>query len=170
MISKRSQTYAQALFELEADSELAGQLKALADIFQSSEMMDFFLSFTVSEEDKKQILKSVFKSAAPLLKNLLFVLLDNRAFFLFPKIALAYGQLMDEREGLCRGTLYSPFPVSVEEKRDIEKHLQKFFNKRLALEQKEDKSLIGGLYIEAGGFVFNGTIKNQLKQFRMKGA
>ena len=170
MISKRSWTYAQALFELESGSELAGQLKALSDVFQSPEIMDFFLSFTVSKEDKKGLLKTVFQSRAPLLKNLLFVLLDNRAFFLFPEIALAYRQLMDEKEDLCRGTLYSPRPLSVEEKQDVEKKLQKFFHKKLALDQKENKNLIGGLYIEAGGFIFNGTVKNQLKQFKMKGA
>ena len=170
MISKRSQIYAQALFELKAGSELAEQLKIFSEAFQSSEIMGFFLSFTVSEENKKQVLKSVFKPANPLLKNLLFALLDNKAFFLLPEIAWAYGQLMDEKEGLCRGLLYSPYPVSAEEKQDIEKHLQKFFNKKLALDQKEDKSLIGGIYIEAGGFVFNGTVKNQLRQFKVKGA
>lgn len=169
MISKKSQTYAQALFELESSKELSRQLEALSDIFKAPEVLDFFLSFTVSKEDKKHILNSALKQTSPLLKNFFLVLLDNRAFSLLPQIASAYRKLMEEKDNLCTGTIYSLHPVSIEQKKEIEKQLQKFFNKKLALNQKEDKSLLGGLYIKAGGFIFNNTVKHHLKQFKTSG-
>ena len=169
MISKKGQTYAQALFELESNQELLSQLQEFSDIFTKPDVMDFFLSYTVSKEEKRQILNSALKKNSSLLKNFFFVLLDNKAFSLLSQIVLAYETLLEEKNNFCKGTICSPHPLSVEQKKDIEKQLQKFLNKKLALDQKEDKNLVGGLYIKAGGFVFDGTVKHYLKQFKISG-
>ena len=169
MISRRSQNYGQALFECEASEELFKQLKTLSNIFMEPEIMKFFLSLTISKEDKKNILNSLFQQSSPLLKNFFFVLLDNKAFSLLPQIVSAYGKLMEEKNNLCTGTIHSPHPVSLEQKREIEGLLQKFFNKRLVLNRKEDKSLVGGLYVETGGYIFDSTVKHHLKHFKVSG-
>lgn len=169
MISKKSQNYGQALFECESSAELFKQLKALSDLFTEPETLDFFLSFTVSTENKKSLLNKSLKHSSSLLKNFFFVLLDNRTFSLLPQIVSVYQNLMEEKNNLCTGTIYSPYPVSEERKKEIEELLQKFFNKKLELNQKEDKSLIGGIYVKAGGYIFNSTVKQQLKHFKISG-
>ena len=170
MISKKGQAYGQALFESEASKELFSQLSTLSDIFTKQVVLDFFLSFTVPLEDKKKLLILSLKHCSPLLKNFYFVLLDNKAFSLLPQIVSVYQNLMEEKNNLCTGTIYSPHPVSEAQKKEIEELLQKFFNKKLALNQKEDKKLVAGLYVKAGGFVFNSTVKHHLKHFKTKGA
>lgn len=169
MISKKSQTYAQALFELESKQELFNRLQGLSNVFTEPDIMDFFLSYTVSRKSKKEILNRILKRDTPLLKNFFFVLLDNRAFSFLPQIVSAYKMLLEEKSNFCTGTIYSSSPLPLEQRKDIKKQLQKFFNKKLALNQKEDKNLVGGLYIKAGGFIFDSTVKQYLKQFKNSG-
>lgn len=170
MNSKKSQIYAQALFELESKRETFQALKELSDLFQPQRVLDFFLSFTIPKEDKKELLGQVLRQSPVLLKNFFYVLLDNKAFSLLPQIVSVYQNLLEDKEKVCTGFIYSPNPLLEKEKQDIEKVLEKFFNKKIDLEWKEDKSLIGGFYVQAGGFLFDSTVKQQLKQFKMKGA
>ena len=170
MISKKSQVYAQALFELESGWKMLKSLKELSNFFHSAEVLDFFLSFAISKKDKKGLLEKTLKQSPPLLKNFFYVLLDNRAFQLLPQIVSAYQNLLEEKERVCTGIIYSSYPISLKQKQDMEKYLEKFFNKKVDLKPKEDKSLIGGFYIQVGGFLFDSTVKQQLKQFKMKGA
>ena len=169
MISKKSQTYGQALFECESSQELLYQLETLSRIFTQPEVLGFFLSFTVPMTDKKRLLDKSLKHSLLLLKFFFCVLLDNRAFSLLPQIVESYQKLMDEKDNICRGTLFSPYPVSEEQKRGLEKLLQKFFNKRIELHQKENKKLVGGLSIDVGGYVFDSTVKYQLERFQTSG-
>ena len=169
MISRKSQNYGQALFECEASEKLFQQLKELSDIFMETEIIDFFLSFTVSKEDKENILNKALKHSSPLLKNFFLILLDNKAFSLLPQIVSSYGKLMEEKDNICTGTIYSFHLLSREQTKEIKDLLKNFFNKRLELNQKEDKSLMGGVYIEAGGYVFDGTVKHYLKHFKTSG-
>ncbi len=169
MVSKRSQIYGEALFECESSQELLTQLKELSNIFTQPEMLDFFLSFTVSKEDKKRLLKNSLKHGSPLLKSFFLVLLDNKAFSLLPQIVSSYQNLLEENNKICTGTIYSPQAVPEERKKEIEHLLEKFLHKKLVLNQKKDKSLVGGLYITAGGYIFDSTIKQQLKNFKTSG-
>ncbi len=169
MISKKSQAYGQALFELEASEEWLQQLKALAGLFKEREIQGFFLSLAVPEKDKKRILTQALKPVSGGLKNFFFVLADNRAFASLPQIALAYQELMEEKAGRLSGTVYSPCALSTEQMREIESRLEKFFKKKTTLDQKEDKSLVGGVCVHAGGFVFDSSAQRQLQRFKFSG-
>ena len=169
MISKKSWAYAQSLFETDSNPELFSQLKSLSDIFTQPKHMDFFTSFTVPSEEKKKLLEQALKNNHPLLKNFFLVLLVNKSFSLLSQIVSAYQKLMEDKNQLCSGTVFSPSPVSEEQKQQLEKSLQKFFNKKIELQFKEDKTLIGGLYIDVGGYIFNSTVKHQLKHFKSSG-
>ena len=170
MISKKSQVYAQALFDLECGREMLNSLKELSALFSSNEFLGFFLSQSIPKEEKKEILRKTLSKAPPRSKNFFYVLLDNKAFSLLPQILSAYQKLVEKKENICRGLIYSPSPLSLDQKQEIEKALEKFFNKKVDLKLKEDKSLIGGFYIQVGDFLFDSSLKQQLKQFKMKGA
>lgn len=166
MISKKSQTYAQALSELSSDTSLLTSLKQLCEIFTEQKIMAFFLSRVVSVENKKKLIASVLKSAPSELKNFFFILLEGQAFVLLPQIVLAFQKLKDKQNRICRGFLFSPHPLLKDQKQKLEDGLQKFFNKKIELQQKEDKNLIGGFLIDVGGFSFNNTVLQDLKRFQ----
>lgn len=170
MISKKSQTYARALFESSPDPKTLSYLKSLLDIWNKEKAaMDFFVSKLIPLSEKKKLLQQILKSSPPALKNFFFVLLDNQAFSLLPEILLAYQNLQDEKEKTCRGLLYSSELLSEAKRRELEESLEKFFNKKIELTQKEDKNLIGGFSINVGGYSLNSTVKQELKRFKTSG-
>ena len=166
MISKKSQTYAKALFETEGSLELLNQLKSLSQILTQREILNFFLSFTISFKDKKELLEQALKTCSITLKNFFFILLENKSFPFLPQIVQAYQGLLDEKNRVYRGTVFSPHPISEEQEKQLEQALQKFFNKKIELQQKKDKKLIGGLLIDMGGVIFNNTVQRHIKNFK----
>ena len=165
MISKKSQTYAKALFEIESSPELLKHLKKLSQALTQKEILNFFLSVTISFKDKKEILEQTLKAFPTKIKNFLFILLESKNMVLLPQIVQAYQSFLDEKNEICRGTVFSPHSLSGDQKNQLEEALQKFFNKKIELQQKEDKTLLGGVLIEAGGFIFNSTIQKQIQRF-----
>lgn len=169
IISKKSCTYAQALFELNSEESFFQELRILSEIFIEDSILDFFLSFTVSKEKKRKLMDKTLEKASPLLKNFFYILLDHRSFSLLPQIVNAYRELKDEKDQICRGTVFSASALSVEQKRKLEEALEKFFNKKIKLSSEEDKELMAGFYINAGGYIIDNTVKNYLRQFKTSG-
>ena len=166
---KKSEIYAKALFELDSSSELLKTLHSFSEILKEEQFFSFFISASVSLEEKKGALAGVLSSCPSIFKNFFFVLLDNKAFSLFHEVAQIYQELFDEKNQICRGWIISPQKPEKEEKEEIEKLLAQFFNKKVALELKEDKKLIAGFLVDIGGYIFKGTSEQYLKNFEKLG-
>lgn len=169
MISKKSQIYAKALFEIEANQDLLQQLHLYTSIFMQKSNLEFFSSFTIPIKIKKNILKQCLKPAGVMLQNFFFVLLDNKTFHLLSQIVLAYQKLLEDKKQICSGTIYSAQTLSSQQQQEIEAGLKQRFKKSFVFKQKQDKAAIAGLCIETQDFIFNNTMEQQLKQFKMKG-
>ena len=169
MISTKSRNYTQAFFEAVPELEALSQLKALASLFSQEEIKSFFLSFTVPKEDKKELLNKALQSVSPPLKNFFHILLDSHSFALLPQITLACRELEEEKEGVCRGEIFSPAPSSAESKESLEALLSRFFDKKAQLSWTEDKTLIGGFRVQLGGHIFNRSVKHYLERFKRGG-
>lgn len=169
MSRKISGIYAKAFLECQPEGGAVSELKAFYELFKESDIKDFFLSPAVPLQDKKHILLEGLESSSPFVRNFVFVLLDKGRLSLLPKILSAYKELEEERSAICSGTIYSPVPLSEEQKKAIETSLEKFFRKKLVLHVKEDKTLTGGVCVKAGGFVFDGSVETSLKHFQTSG-
>ncbi|MCZ0932920.1 MAG: ATP synthase F1 subunit delta [Oligoflexia bacterium] len=169
MKKRKSEIYAKALFELESSSALLSHLKNFAEIFMEKKTFLFFLSLSVPFSEKKKALEESLKTAPLLLKNFFFILLDNKKFSLLPDIVQTYRELLDEKNKVCRGLIFSPQQPAKEEKEEIERLLGQFFKKKVALEPKEDKKLIAGFLVDIGGYIFKGASEQYLKNFEKLG-
>ena len=165
MKKRTSEVYSRALFELDSRSEFLKSLKGFSEIFMEKKAFQFFLSLAVSSSAKKQVLSECLKSAPPALRNFFFILLENKKFSFLPEIVKNYQKLLDEKNKICRGLLFSPQKPSHKLKEQVEKLLGSFFNKTVALELKEDKKLIAGFLVSAGGCLFKGNSMQYLKNF-----
>ena len=165
MKKRTSEVYARALFELDSSAEFFKSLKSFSEIFMEEKNLPFFLSLSVSHSEKKKVLSKSLDSAPLLLKNFFFILLENKKFSFLSDILKNYQTLLDEKNKINRGLIFSPQEVSKEYKEEIEKILGDFFNKTVALEPKVDKKLIAGVLVDVGGYIFKGNSKQYLKKF-----
>ena len=161
--------YARTLFELNSSSEFLDNLHNFSELFIEEKAFQFFLSLSVPLYKKKKVLTESLKKAPNLLKNFFFVLLDNKKFSFLAEIVKTYEELLNEKNKICRGVIFSHQRLSNEEKKELEKLLGSFFNKTVALEPKEDKKLIAGFLVDVGGYVFKGTSEQHLKNFEKLG-
>lgn len=168
MISKRAEIYSEALFSLQSEAVLLESLKVFSAVISEPPTSEFFNSSIIPVEDKKQILQEILKSGSSSkeLKNFLFILLDKKAISLLPEITENYQKLFDEKNLIATGTIYSSQILSPEEKTRVEKSIEKFLNKKVDLQEKQDKSLIAGLYVKVAGYVIDDTIGSHLNKFK----
>jgi F-type H+-transporting ATPase subunit delta len=77
-----------------------------------------------------------------------------------------YQELLDEELNIARGEIITAYPISAEEKKEIEDVLKDYLKKEVILESKVDEGIIGGIKIRIGDLIFDGTLKTQLGKFK----
>lgn len=115
---------------------------------------------------KRGILREAFTGAVPEeVMRLLELLVENRA--LSPKtlreIGREYRKIVDERLRIVRVLVHSAFPMSTEQRDALEKALSGVTGKTVNLEVREAPELIGGLTVDIGGRVYDGSAAGLLQ-------
>ena len=168
-VSARAEVYARALFELTPTEETLKRLgvveKGLADPF----IQEFLKSPLISRAEKKKVLQSALRESPPLERDFIFLLTDRNSASLLGEIKWMFQYLLDEKLERVRGEVTSSRPLSLEEKTALQENLEKLLKKQVILEEKISSEYIGGLYIKAGGLIFNDTLDFHLKTFQNTG-
>ncbi len=165
-IAKR---YAKGLFNVGEKNgkykEYQAEIEGILSVFDKEERLKRAIVLPLVEvEKRKEVLSDVMKSlqiSSPLASMFTMLLEKNRMGYL-NLIRDVYNDLVDEKEGRIKGTLFSAFPVSDDVRGNIEKELGAKLNKQVSLAVKEDKSLIGGVKVAIKGTIIDGSVKRQL--------
>ncbi|MCX7858203.1 MAG: ATP synthase F1 subunit delta [Deltaproteobacteria bacterium] len=94
--------------------------------------------------------------------NIILLLLENNRIKYLSSVIEEYSKLVDEKDNIKRGKLYSPYPIDPETLREIEDVLSEKLKKKVILTPIEDKRLIAGLKLVVDGTIIDGTIRRQL--------
>ncbi len=99
-------------------------------------------------------------------QNFIKLLVENRRLAVLPMIAEIFAQLRAESEKTQEVLLKSAVPLQESYLQKIEALLEKKFQRKVELRCKVDPDLIGGLYIQAGDYVMDGSVKGQLSRMQ----
>ena len=165
-IAKR---YAKGLFNVGEKNgkykEYQTEIEGILSVFDKEERLKRAIVLPLVEvEKRKEVLSDVMRSlqiSSPLASMFTMLLEKNRMGYL-NLIRDVYNDLVDEKEGKLKGTLWTAFPISDEAKVQIEKELGSRLEKQIILSVKEDKSLIGGVKVFIKGTIIDGSVKRQL--------
>jgi ATP synthase F1 delta subunit len=83
-----------------------------------------------------------------------------------PLIKDVYSELVDEKEGRVKGSIWSAYPLDESTKNRIEKELGAKMKKEVLLTCYEDKTLIGGIKVMIKGTIIDGSVKQQLASLK----
>jgi F-type H+-transporting ATPase subunit delta len=166
-IAKR---YAKGLF---AVGEKDGKYKAyfediekVVSLFQGQERLKKALMLPLLEmEKRKELLSDVLRAlgtSAPV-SNMISMLLEKNRMGYVPLVRDVYSDLVDEKEGRIKGTVWSAYPLNDGAKARIEQALKERFKKDVMLSAVEDKALIGGVKVMVRGTILDGSVKRQLE-------
>jgi F-type H+-transporting ATPase subunit delta len=142
------------------------QIDTVLSVFTAEPKIKTALMLPLLEmERRKDILadlSAVLELSTPV-SSLLGLLLENTKINYLPMIRETYSDLADEKEGIVKGTAFTAFPMNDDAKSRVEDALGERMSKKVRLEVKEDKSLIGGLKVIIGGTMIDGSVKRQLE-------
>ncbi len=166
--SEVASRYAKALFMLSKEAgsqnEIYSQLQFLADAMEKDpEIMTFLTSPLVTNENKESVFKNGLNGKfSGETKSFLLLLAKKGRVELIPEIVLAFQSLIDDANGITRGTVKSPVPLSQEEQKRIEDTVSRYTGKKVILSYEENKDIIGGLVAEVGSYTFDDSLTSHL--------
>jgi F-type H+-transporting ATPase subunit delta len=173
MLASIARRYARALLEIAADAnavdDLGQQLQALAATLEQSPELRGLLSNPAFSRDARQRSFDAIAAAlglAPTVANLVRLLIERERAADLEQIAHIYRDLSDERAGRARAEVRAASRLSPEQLREIETVLSRAVSRTVTAEARIDPALLGGAVAQVGSFLFDGSIKGQLRELR----
>jgi F-type H+-transporting ATPase subunit delta len=173
MLASIARRYARALLEIAADAnavdDFGRQLQTLATALEQSPELRGLLANPAFSRDARQRLFDAIGAAltlAPPVANLMRLLIERDRAADLEHIARIFRDLSDDRAGRARAQVRAATPLSPEQLREIEGVLSKAVSRTVTAEAEIDPALLGGAVAQVGSFLFDGSIKGQLRELR----
>ena len=172
MIDIIANRYAEALFQLSEEEnitkEIYNELHSVLDIVKSNKDLDNVLkSPLVAKAEKVQLIETLFNNKINNnLKNFLKILVEKGRISSLKSIELTFKQLLNDRDNIIEGTVISAIPLTDEKVKELEEKLSKKYNKNVTLENKVDKTILGGVLVRLGNTQIDGSVKTRLDNIK----
>lgn len=172
MIDIIANRYAEALFQLSEEEnitkEIYNELHSVLNIVKNNKDLDNVLkSPLVAKAEKVQLIETLFNNKINNnLKNFLKILVEKGRISSLKSIELTFKQLLNDRDNIIEGTVISAIPLTGEKVKELEEKLSKKYNKNVTLENKVDKSILGGVLIRLGNTQIDGSVKTRLDNIK----
>ncbi len=165
--------YAEALLSAASKQNKAetiqDQLDSLVDdLFAASPEFERFLaSGAIRRHAKKEMIESTLEGKAdPLFVNFLMVLNDNDRLNAIRPIRAAYRERYDRRQRRIRVKVRAAAPLDSDQQLRLTSELNEEFKLDPILDIRIDPELLGGMIVQVGDLVFDGTVRTRLDRLR----
>ena len=162
--------YASALFQVAKEQKLLdtleSELRVVREVVQKhTDFNTIIASPKLSKENKKKVLEKIFSGANPLLLNTLKLLVDRQREGFIAPVADHFIALADNEKGIAEGVVTSVRPLTEEETKALSKAFAaKVGKKSLRLENIVDSNLLGGVKLQIGNRIYDGSLKGKLER------
>lgn len=164
--------YAKAVFECALEraqlSFWSDILNHLARVSLDEQAKRFMTNPRTTPDQKKQFMCSTldcFSEVKPLdtqVENLMDLLIQNKRMMLLPDLSKQYEALRAEHEKTLTAQVISYSPLTQAQQDKLIESLSARLQRKITLDIRIEKSLLGGAMIRAGDFVIDGSVRGQL--------
>ncbi len=163
-----ARVYARAMLELapeDARGSLCDELFALVSIVRNqAEFADFLASPMVDQEARRTVIDRALKGKiSDLLLDSLQVMNRKSRLPLLPAVAQAYRQEYDHARGVVAVRVLSAVQLDEAQRRALVSKLEKLTGKTPAIEAIVDPSIVGGIIVQIGDKLLDGSVARQLE-------
>jgi len=178
-VNEIADRYAKALFDLADENKqldvVADDLRTLSSLIDSSDdLRRMVRSPVISRADQGAAMGAVVEKAklSDLTSRFVAYAAASRRLAAIKPIAQAYLTELAKRRGEVSAEVSSAKPLSKEQVAAVEEALKKAVGGKIAVSQKVDPSLIGGLIVKVGSRMIDTSVASQLQRLKlaMKGA
>lgn len=164
--------YARALFDAALEGgvvkEIESQFPSFVDFITASPDFRSFLNHpTIGNDNKKQAMEEMFKGKLnTLLLDFISLVIEKNREAYFELIWGKFHTLLMEHEGRAEARVFTPFPLSDDASAKLRKALEKVTGRKITIDEVEDKNLIGGVRVQVGDTVMDGSLRSRLEAAR----
>ena len=157
--------YAEALLALSpnerAVAELRSSLEKLAPVFDRITVAGL-RDPSVPMKQRVDALTAALRGEPDVVRSLMVLLLESDRIALVPQIALAFGDLVDRREGIAKARITTAVPLKDAEQRELVSRLERESNRKLRATFAVDPRLIGGAKVQIGDHLIDSSVRAKL--------
>ena len=162
---------ADAITEGEEQRAVQRELASWGEIIDSNPQLKQVLSDpTIPYEPKRTVLQDLIgrTKVRPSTANFLNLLLKNQRLTEIGEINKRFASVVDERSGVVAVSVMTARPVSDATKADVQRRLGDITGKEVRLTFATDEEIVGGMITRIGSTIYDGSIRNQLKQMEQR--
>lgn len=129
-----------------------------------------FSNPTVPYEQKRKLIQELIERTKirQTTANFLQVLLRNQRLSEINEVNKWFAQVLDQRSGVVAAEVTTARPVSQESMDALREKLASLSGKKVRLKFATDEDLIGGMVTRIGSTVYDGSVRNQLREMELK--
>ena len=167
-----SARYAKALLEIGVEQKILNTIQKDLDVVYevmttSPQLMEWSLHPTTGMEAKKKLFSEIFKDISTVTLHFLFVVIDHHRENLLEETIAQFNHLVHEKKGIAEANITSALPLDEADKEQLTRTFQIISGKSIILKESTvDSDLLGGVVVQIGDRIFDGSLKNKLRRFK----
>ena len=174
-IDALAHVYARSLYELAEKAggrdkivEVAEELEGVCELARGDHAIREFLASPLIERTKRgATLRRIFhEKITDLVLRFLLVLNDKGRLGHLEPICDAYEQLVHEAFGRVEVDVYTPQPLSGDQRATLEQRIGASLGKEPVIHSHTDPNMIGGLKLRIGDELIDGSVASRLRRMR----
>ncbi len=126
----------------------------------------FFFSPYFSSAEKRDGIERAVIDAEPELTNFLELLVEKHRMPVIFRIRRLFDEMWAEENKLLEVTLTSAVELDPEIVRRVGEEIERQTDRKVQLQSRVDDQLVGGLVLQVGNMVLDGSIRNRLEKLR----
>ncbi len=162
--------YARALFDLAAErgrqEEWQAQLRDAVSAASEPSVALYLSLPRVPVEDKLDAVRRLLEGYDPMVVNAVQLLTQRRALDALPDVAAAYDALLNESMGRVPVSVTSAVALSAPQRTRLSGELERVLRGDVVLDLREDEGLLGGLIVQVGDQIIDGSVRTRLDSMR----
>jgi F-type H+-transporting ATPase subunit delta len=166
-----ARVYAEALFEVAKQKgkldTIRDQLGRVADALERDrELAVFFFSPYFSTAEKRDGIARAISGAEPELINFLELLVEKHRMPVIFRIRRRFDELWAEEKRQLDVTLTSAIELDPEVVERVRAEIERQTDRKVQLRSRVDEDVVGGLVLQVGNMVLDGSIRIRLEKLR----
>ncbi len=168
--------YAQAIYGMAAAQEPSrvdaaldrwtADLRVIGESLDNREFKAFLSHAKVPLKRKAAAIAEALGGVTPTARNLLSLMVSKGLVEQAGQVEDEYRRLLDRRRGIERVKVHSAIPLEEPERRGIVGFVERMTGGRVALDARVDPSILGGLVIQVGDKLMDGSAKSKLESLK----
>ncbi len=171
VFNRYARSLADVAVEQKQEAAVTADLTTWRDIFKAvPDILTALDSPAVTREAKESLLSAILLKypVSRISSNFLKLLVDHHRIRHFEEIYAAYVRSVNERKGVVAARVTASHDLSQQQLSQLRASLSDAIGKTVTLDVRTDAGLLGGLIVQIGSTVYDGSIRSQLEEVRRR--